>query len=324
MAQQERDVSEVRPVGGIEALVDLYHQIRFSETQQRQLRWVEIQLLFKVSRHGEALLHMVHGVSEQALIDSLFSRNDALPRFEPRMENGFAEPSYFALGLSFPDGFRRIPESNIAFSKFGIGTSTDDLEIVELRRPFMSHAGASGNVFTGAYSDHFAPGYGIFLEMAHYRKTKPHGYVLQIGIFMNNITKPLPIATERNLMNRKSSVFGDLGYAFLKGNNVFTPSLSIMGSTIPSLEEEEEGIQENRYGIGFAYTRRIPFFKERIIYNDVGPSLHQQGISVSLRSTYYFAGSDVLGRGVMFSLFIGYFSRSQRINEYRFKDSFYE
>lgn len=37
MAQHERDVSEARPEGGIEALVDLYLQIRFSETQQRSL-----------------------------------------------------------------------------------------------------------------------------------------------------------------------------------------------------------------------------------------------------------------------------------------------
>lgn len=325
MAQLERDVREARPEGGIEALADIYHRIRFNEVQERQMRGARIQLLFKVSRQGEAQLYKVDGVWEQSLKDSLFSRNDSLPRFEPRSENGFAGPSFYALGLRFPDGFTRIPESGIEYILFGINTNADDLRFVQRGgQNLFFLMGAAGNVLTGKYSDHYQPGYGFFIELVHQRKKKPHAYILELSFFLNGISDALSIETERELSDPMSNVVFDIGYSFFKGNNAFTPFFSIMLSNVISGGETEGRIQETRYGVGFAYTRKLPIFKEKFTHGSEGPALLQRGVSVSLRPTYYFAGSDIFGRGAMFSLLIGYYSGSQRVIDYRFKDSFYE
>ncbi len=323
--QEERNVTEALPNGGVERLAAIYHRIQLSEAQKGLLSIGEIQLLFKVSRQGEAQLYKTQGVWNKAVMDSLFSRNDSLPSFEPRMTNGFSESSFYALGLRFPDGFTCIPQSEIEYDVFDIKISIDDLEFVERGGRAMSFSfGAAGSVLNDDYSKYYDPGYGFYIEMAIHRKKIPHAFVLRTGFLFHQISTPPPIEPGRELADPMSHLITDVGYAFFMRNNSFTPYLSSIRSYTSHSEEDEKSLQEIRYGIGFAYTRNLPIIKEKFIYGIEGPVLIERGVSVTLRPTYYFVGSDLFERGAMFSLLIGYYSGSQRVTDYRFKESFYE
>ena len=324
VARQERDVREARPEGGIEALADIYHRIQFNEVQERQMRGEGIQLLFKVSRQGEAQLYKVQGIWERSVKDSLFSRNDSLPRFEPRLENGFAGPSFYALGLRFPGRFTRIPESEIDFPFFGIAPNQDDFELMEMgRRRMSTGVGIGATYFTGTLGEIAQPGLLLNTDVRYPMLKSDDEFVFGFDVIISSRDGELDLDEKWDQDARLFNIGLYFGYAWRQGLNALTPSIGAMLSQIAT-DEEENTLQEYRFGTALGYTRFIPIGADRFRRVHGQAMLLQRHLTISLRATYFFAGSELLGNGSMFNIAVGYSFGHHSIKYYRFKDSFYE
>lgn len=321
--QGERNVTEARPKGGIEELAGIYHRILFTEAQERHLRGPDIQLLFKVSRQGEASLYKVEEIWDRGVRDSLFSRNDSLPRFDPKMENGFSEPSFYAVGLRFTGGLIHLTESKIHFPAFGISPTSENFEMIERGKRLTSYGlGIGANVFSGGLNKILDPGFGLYMDVRIPRAKYNHDWVIGFEMFFNQRIGDFPVNPELEQVDLIKSLAFNAGYSLRFGPYALTPAAGLMLTGLTN--EENDGIQEIRYGAGFAFSRSIVAFKEQFYSRHNGPAFRQQYLILSIRSNYFFAGSDVLGRGAMFDLCLNFNIGWQSLKNYRFKDSFYE
>lgn len=323
MAQHERDVIEARPVGGIEALADVYNRIHFTDVQKRQLQRPDVELLFKVSRQGEAELHRTEEIWDEGVRDSLYSRNDSLPRFEPKMENGFSVPSFYALRTTIQDGLIHLSEVEILFPSFGIQPTSRDIQELERgKRDISLGQGIGANAFAGGLGKILNPGFSLYLDARFPRMKHHHDWVIGMEIMFNQRIGEFALDPELEQVELVSSIALNAGYSLRVGEFDLTPALGFMGSGLANGENDD--IYEIRYGVGFAVSRTIFSLREQFFSRIQGPSFRQRNVILAIRSNYYFAGSDILGTGAMFDLCLKYSIGWQSLNSYRFKDSFYE
>ncbi len=319
-------ITEARPEGGIEKLAGIYHRIRFSSVQQKNLSHGGLGLLFKVSSKGEATLFRVwygHG-ARQDVLDSLYSRNDSLPPFVPKLVDGVAHPSFFSINLKSAESFEHVPEQELRLSRYKLVPKSDDIAFYEVAsRDLWAKVELAANAFTGNVHQYLHPGIGVHVEVGIPRARVDHDWIIGLDNFFNRRAAELPLDTDRAQRNTVHSMVYNVGYAFLKGKSRWTPGLSAMVSHLARRSEGERDVFDSRYGFGLTYTRLFPFSKEYFSF-DEGPSVSRYHLSLSFRSSYFFPGSEVFGSGLMFSLNFGIARSGHTIKNYRFKDSFYE
>src|SRR5690554_4024143 len=166
-AQTDTSASPPEPIGGIERLALRYYDIEFTPEQRQLLKGVEVEMIYFVSDSGVARLESVNGIHNRAIRDSLFARNDDLPRFKPQMTRGIAKQSLYFMQMQFPEYIirpqDRLYNSPIFFQKLEM----DDFEFIELSGARLDLIiGGMVNTFIGSPGDYLNTGGGMKLELA--------------------------------------------------------------------------------------------------------------------------------------------------------------
>lgn len=323
--QKTEQMTDPEPEGGIEHLVHIFYDIEFTDEQLKRIKQHQVKLLFKVSRHGVATLYKVTDVFGQGIEDSLFSRKYSLPGFEPRLVNGKPHPSFFMLQLIPPFGHVHFQQPESELSYFKIRPKTADVEFAERGRRLRTNVyGLSLNGFLGRPGEFLLLGSGFSLELRFPFQNREQDFVLNLATFANVRVRDLPVETEEEPVGFVSSFMWSFGYAFISGYNRLTPNLQLVSTNLTPTSQERPNLRETRIGTGITYSRLVPLSREILRFRRNTTYFSRRYLSLSLRTSYYFAGSTVMGRGAMIDFCVGYAVGKQAINQLRFKDSFYE
>src|SRR5690554_2449141 len=129
-AQTDTTSSPPEPIGGLERLALRYYDIEFTPEQRQLLKGVEVEMIYFVSDSGVARLESVNGIQNRAIRDSLFARNDDLPRFKPQISRGIAKQTLYFMQMQFPEYILPLQDplynSAVLFQKL----TMDDFEFI--------------------------------------------------------------------------------------------------------------------------------------------------------------------------------------------------
>lgn len=183
--ESSAQVEEAEPVGGVEALKDLYRGLTLTPGQREQSKEGVAELLFRVDRWGGATLLSINGVEDPGLLDSLYRRSTILPTFRPRLENGIPVGSRYQMVVALPD-------------LLGIGETERIIQTSSSRDRYFRKEmllGLGGNMFMGNAAEYLAPGFGGKGDFI--LGGEKYGIGFSVSVFGNHRMKEYPIVTAR-------------------------------------------------------------------------------------------------------------------------------
>src|SRR5688572_2848260 len=90
------------PEGGINRVALVYLKIDFTKDQRTLLQDIPIEFIYGIDTAGVATLEKVNGISDKAILDSLYKKNPKLPPFKPGTINGIKTNSIYMMQIQFP------------------------------------------------------------------------------------------------------------------------------------------------------------------------------------------------------------------------------
>ncbi len=324
LTQQAEEMTDPEPEGGVERLAAIFDRINFSETEIKAMRRFPLILIFNINPFGEAKLVKVARFETYAVRDSLFSRNDSLPRFRPKTVAGIPQSSLYGLEYSYRKDFSPLPEKELWFFADAIRPMNKDVSQYEIGSRDMWHKLEVGsNIFYDGAGEYLHPGVGFGAEVGLSRQKVDHAWVIGFDNFFNQKRDELPLETERTQRKTVFTFVYHVGYAIASGRNRWTPSVNYITSNLVRREYGERSIDDDRWGLGVTYTRLFPVFKDDFDFKE-DASLKKFYLTMSFRPSYYFSGSTVFGSGLMFNLSFGIAFQTFSLREYTLREEYYE
>lgn len=193
-SQQEQPNTGPVPLGGHEKVALHYYKINFTREQQTILQEVEIEFIFSVDEEGVPTLEDIKGIEDEAILDSLHYTSQRLPPFQPRMQNGQSESSFYFLKLQFPKySYIEYPHAlqqyrTLRYEDFEyIQKSGDRVDVL---------IGGLVNSFLGSPADYLAFGGGMKMDLMYIGK-KGTGGGLVMNFYGNRLKQEYPVNSPR-------------------------------------------------------------------------------------------------------------------------------
>lgn len=290
IAQDEQMNSHTRPIGGIEKLALEYYKVDFSKEQRELLREVELEFIYYVDSAGIPKLEEVNGISDAAILDSLFSRTEYLPRFYPEMYDGEPQESLYFMSLIFPYYEYTDHDSNL-YSWRQI--KMEDLEYLSYSNERLDVVlGGLGNGFIGDPSEYLGFGGGFKAEVSYTGK-KNIGGGLAMNIYGNTLKKDFPIYSQREQNAAPPTMLIGIGLHKIipiEDRKIFMPQLELhyaIQNITPNLGDgDKEWTQFNGFSPGVVFNYMLQFGKSKFSQAYAFPSVtnHYLNIHVGIRA----------------------------------------
>lgn len=193
-SQQEQPDAGPVPLGGHDKLALHYYKINFSREQQAILQEVEIEFIFSIDAEGVPTLEDIKGIEDEAILDSLHYTSQRLPQFQPMVQNGQPESSFYFLKLQFPKySYIEYPHAmqlyrDLRYEDFEyIQKSGDRLDVL---------FGGLANAFLGSPADYLAMGGGMKVDVMYTGK-QGIGGGLVMSFYGNKLKQEYPVNSPR-------------------------------------------------------------------------------------------------------------------------------
>lgn len=313
---------EVSPKGGINKLAIEYYGIDFSKNQRERIGNIEIEFIYEIDEVGKPTLSEINGINDTDIVDSLKMQTTRLEPFNPRINNGVAEPAIFFMQLTFPS-------YKFTERKFGLlqGSAYNEAELEDFEyikksgQRFDIIIGGMVNQFVGDPSKHLTVGGGMKIDLNYSGKNKMI-FGLNMSFFENGLKLDYPINSPRK---QSSPITGFVGLTVGKWFDKFSIQgdldLTVHNITEKIGENDPDWVQLNGWSPGIAFNFPLLLGKEKPMYYYGSPSLlgHHLNLHIGLR---YLKFSLKEASGIMTEVGISYRMTGSGIKEYKLKPEF--
>ena len=326
-AQVDTSYAPATPVGGINRLALVYYDIEFTPEQRKLLDDVNLELIFSVTDEGAATLETVNGITNSALIDSLYAQSDELPGFIPEMRSGIPIQSLYFMRFQFPTYKVSHNEVRMPNPFYRRKVEKDEFTV-------LNESGRGLDfVLHGIFVNHFGnadkylkPGGGAHMGIEYLAANKLY-YGLSWEMFGNNASAFMDVSDTLPYLSSPFSV--TFGFYMGKRFDDFSVQLEASYASISITQTEvndevEEGTSFGGFSPGIFINYPIPLNarKERVTMQAANTYINR--FSLNLRGGFRgFFMEDTQANAILFEIGLGIRFGSYFIEKYRLKDSYY-
>jgi hypothetical protein len=311
---------DVSPAGGIEELAIKFYQIEFSPEQRTSLKDIEVEFVFQVDALGNSRLAAINGVSDKAILDSLYAHGKENLLFNPRIEKGVAVSSLYFLMLTFPTYQRSQNTFGLLHNKVYRKIEIDDFEYVKMtnQRFDILYSGAA-NQFLGRPARYSKFGGGMKVELIY---TNKHAVScgIQMNAYGNRKRRDYPLNSDRVQNNAPvtTSIGVVVGKWIKEFNFQFEMNWAVKNITPRLNEFDNEWVQLRGWNpsVIVHYALNLGKPKPFVTFGEPEMVVHNLNLHAGLR---YFRFDLKAATGLMAEIGVGYRFATLRIQEYRLK-----
>jgi hypothetical protein len=316
--------SEPRPPGGKTQVLLPFYSINFTDRQRGLLNGTSAELLFEITEDGIPILDNVQGITDVAIIDSIYHVSRQLPRFEPATRNGIPEPSVYLLKLHFGDRDYHNDSPNQMEQQ--APESRDDFALLETGSKLDLLIAGAFNIRDGKAADYLYPGGGMKFDIMVIGK-KNFGVGLALGLYGNRLKNDYPIIIPYQQSQSQTTVLIGLAFGKILSENrrsqvfaQFEPCYVIQ--TVVHLDDyyQDESIEFEGFSPAVVLNYMVSLGRERF-YHYGSPTIVNNFLNIhaAIRPIWL---NERSASGIMLEVGIGWRLRGETIRAYKLKDDF--
>ncbi|MCB0531531.1 MAG: hypothetical protein KDD14_04975 [Saprospiraceae bacterium] len=318
-----QDTQPVSPKGGVNALALEYYRIDFSKAQRERLTDVEIEFIYSVDTAGNPSLEKINGPSEPDILDSLRSRTEYLPRFNPAIQNGVPVASIYLLKLVFPSYKLTQFQNGLAQTQLYREAKIEDFEYIHKTGQRLDLLwGGMVNHFVGNPARHLGLGGGMKIDITYTIKNR-FLFGMGMNFYGNHLKKAYPLTTTRPQFKAPPTLFigGVIGKWFGKFNVQLEVTYAVQNITEKQGDNDPEWVQLRGWSPGIILNYPLKFGRDKTYYYYGVPSIFNNYLNLHVGLRPVFLSIDE-ATGGMLELGVGYRFAVHRVGEYKFKAGF--
>lgn len=325
-AQLDTTFTQAKPIGGLNRLALVYYDIEFTPDQRKLLENVDVELIFSISDAGVPSLESVNGVTNRALIDSIFAQTPELPRFIPEMRGGIPKQTLFFMQFQFPTYQANVQEFRVPSPFYQQKIEKDEFKVLDETGRGLEF------VIHGIFTNHFGnadkylkPGGGVHMGFEFVAANKLY-YGFGFEMFGNKAAEKM-IVTD-SLPYSKAPFSATIGFYMGKWFDNFSVQAEVNYgsiSVIPSdVENDIDGTSFQGFSPGIFVNYPIIPKNRRERVTIQGANAYINRFSFNLRGGFRgFIMDNTEANSIMIEVGVGIRFGSYFIKRYRLKDSYY-